>query len=220
MRLHHYMAGLGLALLAAVAGGVASASSGPACPEDLTARVQKDYQSLTGFEARFTQTDQRLNGKGARAKGRLAYQKPGRMRWEYEPPEEQLLVTDGATVWLFDPLLENVTVQPLQAMTRGTPLSFLLGLGDLGKEFSCRAHTVTPPDDGLQYLELLPRTAVPGLAFVQLGVNTQFRFTALRMVDSEGSIRTIRLEGMTLRNSFPQGHFLFSIPDGMEVISK
>ena len=53
------------------------------------------------------------------------------MRWLYAAPEEQLLVTNGETLWLYDTLLENVTIQKLEKLTDGTALSFLLGLGDL-----------------------------------------------------------------------------------------
>ena len=63
------------------------------------------------------------------------------MRWLYSLPEEHLLVTNGKTLWLFDPLLENVTVQKLKRITDGTALSFLLGIGDLYKDFNHRGIT-------------------------------------------------------------------------------
>src|SRR3970282_1683949 len=99
----------------------------------------------------------------------IAYLRPGKMRWNYEPPNEQLVVTDGKTVWLYDPLLENVTVQPVEGGTRGTPLAFLLGVGNLREDFSCRALTRPAPPDGLSWLELVPRKEIPTLDFIPIG---------------------------------------------------
>jgi outer membrane lipoprotein carrier protein len=83
----------------------------------LLQRTQTAYQALAGFQGEFQQEDREPSGRVLTAKGKIAYRKPGQMRWEYAAPNEQLLVTDGTTVWLFDPLLENVTVQPLEGLT-------------------------------------------------------------------------------------------------------
>ena len=199
----------------------ATAASEQDCPSGLTTRIQKNYQSIEGFSARFTQEDQRINGLTKKAGGTVAYLKPGRMRWEYLPPEEQLLVTDGETVWLYDPLLENVTVHPLGKLTQGTPLAFLLGLGNLDKDFQCRSPSTPFPKDGLRYLELVPRQKIPGLAFVQMGISPQKEhMTSLRMVDPQGNIRTIHLADFINKKNFPPEHFRFEIKPGMEIIKR
>lgn len=191
------------------------------CDSARVERVQAAYQAMRSFAGRFEQEDRREDGRIDRAQGSLAYRKPGRMRWEYEPPHEQLLITDGKTVWLFDPLLDNVTVQPLKDLTQGTPLSFLLGVGNLSKDFSCRPLSAKPPKDGLAYLELLPRSSIPGLAYIQLGVHPgNDRIGALRMVDKQGNTRLLRLRQLRIGAKFPPGHFTFEIKEGMEVIGK
>ena len=196
-------------------------TSGGACKTGLVAKVQREYQAIESFEASFEQEDHRGDGSKGKASGRVAYRRPGRMRWEYAPPNEQLLVTDGETVWLFDPLLENVTVHPLEGLTRGTPLAFLLGAGNLSKDFRCMPFTALPPRDGLTYLELHPRNPIPGLAYIQLGVSKKgAAIQVLRMVDSQKNIRQIRFENLRTGAVFPPGHFTFKIEEGMEVITK
>ena len=198
-----------------------SAQAAEPCDEARVRRVQATYQAMKSFSGRFEQEDSRRDGRVDRARGSLAYRRPGRMRWEYDPPQEQLLVTDGSTMWLYDPLLDNVTVQPLRDLTRGTPLSFLLGAGSLTRDFVCRAITSKPPADGLAYLELRPRSPIPGLAYIQLGVHAvNGRIGALRMVDSQGNIRLVRLKDLRIGATFPPGHFKFIIKDGMDVISR
>ena len=205
-----------------LAGAVTPAAGADApCDEAFVQRVQESYRALRAFSASFRQEDHRRDGEVRKAGGTVSFLKPGRMRWSYDPPNEQLIVTDGKTVWLFDPLLENVTVQPLQELTRGTPLAFLLGVGDLARDFSCEPFTRPPAADGLAYLELHPRSEIPGLAYVQLGVRrSDARIGALRMVDTDGGMRLILLRDFRIGITFPADHFTFRVTEGMEVISK
>ncbi len=122
-----------LGLLTAAAASAQEAG----CSEPFMARIQAEYQAIGSFSGRFAQEDRQADGSVVRAAGEIAYVRPGRMRWDYEPPHEQLVVTDGQSVWLFDPLLDNVTVQPLEDVTQGTPLAFLLGVGNLQEDFTC-----------------------------------------------------------------------------------
>jgi len=216
-----------LFLLAAVPGFLLAASPSAmaqaqeACPKALLDQIQESYQALRGFRGTFTQQDTQHDGSAVTAEGELAYLKPGRMRWTYHPPHEQLLVTDGGTVWLYDPILENVTIQPLKGMTQGTPLAFLLGVGNLQADFSCRAQTRKAPADELRYLELVPRKAIPTLKFMQLGVRMpDARILALVMVDKRDQARVVRFTELTQTADFPQGFFTFEVKEGMEVIRR
>ena len=69
--------------------------------------IQQRYQSISSFTGEFVQTSIRNDEDSIPvvAEGKVSFLRPGKMRWEYETPEEQLLVTDGKTVWLYDPLL-------------------------------------------------------------------------------------------------------------------
>jgi outer membrane lipoprotein carrier protein len=208
-------------LLPALAALLPAHAAAQPCDRALLARAQAVYQALTGFQGEFQQEDREGDGRVLTAGGKIAYRKPGQMRWEYAPPNEQLLVTDGATVWLYDPLLENVTVQPLADLTEGTPLKFLLGAGSLTADFDCRAVSLAPPADGLATLELVPKTPIPPLAFIQLGVRpATARLESFRMVDTQGNRRTVRLLNLKSTATFPPEHFTFKIPPDMEVITK
>ena len=189
------------------------------CERALMERVQRAYQAIASFSGRFTQTDRSSDKEERKAQGHIAYEKAGKMRWDYDPPHEQLVVTDGQTVWLFDPLLENVTVQKLERVTQGTPLAFLLGVGNLVSDFDCRAFTRKPPKDGLTYLELVPRKDIPTLSFIQIGVTRSgSELQSLRILDKQGNEREIRLSGLRQGVPFEPGFFSFTITEDMEVI--
>jgi outer membrane lipoprotein carrier protein len=209
---------LALLVCAGFAAPVRAQNSG-GCERELMERVQRAYQAITSFSGKFAQTDRSVDKEERKAQGRIAYQKAGKMRWDYDPPNEQLVVTDGRTVWLFDPLLENVTVQKLERVTQGTPLAFLLGVGNLVGDFDCRAFTRQPPKDGLTYLELVPRKEIPTLSFIQIGVTRSgSELQSLRILDKQGNEREIRFSGLRQSVSFEPGFFSFTITDGMEVI--
>lgn len=191
------------------------------CKSGLTGRIQADYRAMRSFKGRFDQVDRTTGGQPVRAKGEIFYLKPGKMRWVYAPPNDQVLVTDGKTVWLFDPILDNVTVQALGNLTRGTPLAFLLGAGNLNTDFICRPQTIKPPPDGLEYVELVPRKAIPALKFIQLGAKPgSARIAAIRMIDSQGNVRSIRITGLDVNVSLHPSLFTFKITPEMEVIAK
>jgi periplasmic chaperone LolA len=141
--------------------------------KDLPQLVQKQYQSIRSFSGRFIQSSHRADSETGpkEAKGLVYYKRPGKMRWLYEAPEEQLLVTNGQTMWLYDPLLENITVQKLEKITEGTALSFLLGLGNLKADFFHReiSKNLLIGKDGL-ILELEPKKSTANFTFIQFNV--------------------------------------------------
>src|SRR5688572_1086221 len=69
-------------------------------------------QSTKTATARFEQQVVDRNGKVVeRASGTFAFARPGKFRWTYEKPHKQLLVGDGAKLWIHDPDLNQVTVK-------------------------------------------------------------------------------------------------------------
>ena len=196
------------------------------CPASLFAdalllqRIQTRYQQTGSFTARFVQVDQRAEAEKRRAQGSMRYKRPGRMRWHYESPDEQLLVTDGETLWLYDPLLENVTIQRIERVAPGTVLAFLLGVGDLESDFRPRPQTRKLLDSRQGVvLELMPRREMASLEFLQLEVHPQTSdLLALALVDGSGNVRTIRLEGMERNVELAEAEFVFEVTPDLEVI--
>ena len=142
------------------------------------------------------------------------------MRWLYEAPEEQLLVTNGQTMWLYDPLLENVTVQKLEKITEGTALSFLLGLGNLQADFIHReiSKNLLIGKDGL-IVELEPKKSTANLAFIQLNVHPEtYNLQTIALMDQQDNYRTIQLMNMKYNLEIEDNFFEFTVTNDMEVI--
>jgi len=190
--------------------------------KDLLRLIQKQYQSIRSFSGRFIQTSHRTDTETGpkKAEGLVSYKRPGKMRWLYEAPEEQLLVTNGQTMWLYDPLLENVTVQKLQKITEGTALSFLLGLGNLQADFIHReiSKNLLSGQGGL-IVELEPKKSTANLAFIQLNVHPEtYNLQTIALMDQQDNYRTIQLINMKYNLEIEDNFFEITVTKDMEVI--
>jgi outer membrane lipoprotein carrier protein len=118
------------------------------------------------------------------------------MRWTYEKPEPSLVVSDGKTLWIYDPTAREVQEFDVgQGFLSGTAVQFLLGEGKILDAFQVRAERCTgesvrlflTPREEASYesLELLVSPAsgdVRGTAVVDLfGNRTDVTFEALKV---------------------------------------
>ena len=196
------------------------------CPYYLQAitleKVQDRYLAMESFKGFFRQTTiVESEDRRTSASGIIAYQRPGKMLWQYKEPDPQLIVTDGEILWLYDPLLENVTIQELAVVTDGTALSFLLGAGKLTEDFTQRRmqKSLLIPKETWEVLELVPNQKQSAIDFLQLGVNVETGdLKALLFKDNSGSVRIIELELLSYNIEFGKDFFTFEISPGMEVI--
>ena len=184
--------------------------------------IQNQYQSISSFSGHFIQSSHHADSKTGpkKAEGLVSYKRPGKTRWLYGEPEEQLLVTNGQTIWLYDPLLENVTVQKLEKITEGTALSFLLGFGNLQLDFIHReiSKNLLIGQDGL-IIELEPKKSTANLAFIQLNVHPEtYNFQTIALMDRQKNFRTIQLIDMKYNLEIEDNFFEFTISKDMEVI--
>ena len=191
---------LSLALVVLLAGASARADGEePAdCAPTIAARVQARYDGVKDLEARFTQTSRSVAlGRAAqelRASGKAVFAKPGRMRWTYETPEPSVVVSDGQTLWIYDPKAREAQEFPVgQGFLSGSAVQFLLGEGQILRDFDVRAEQctsdpvrllMTPKQDATyERLELLVAAGsgdVKGTAVVDLfGNRTEVTFESL-----------------------------------------
>src|ERR1700733_1836456 len=102
-----------------------------------TTEVEKYLNGLATWSADFTQTIDDGHGKVVRsAAGKLSLQKPGRFRWDYSQPSEQLILADGKQIWFYDKDLQQANVRDMDASLVNTPAVLLSGGGSLSSQFT------------------------------------------------------------------------------------
>ena len=106
-------------------------------------------------QANFTQEVLDQNGKHIQsASGIMQFQRPGKFRWTYQKPYEQLIVGDGAKFWLYDVDLNQVTVKKLDAALGSSPAALLSGSNEIERGFIL---TENGDRDGLEWLQAAPK---------------------------------------------------------------
>src|SRR3989338_877042 len=97
----------------------------------------KEFIAATqSAQADFTQVVLDQNGKRIQnASGIMQFQRPGKFRWTYQKPYEQIIVGDGEKFWLYDADLNQVTVRKLDAALGSSPAALVSGNNEIDRGF-------------------------------------------------------------------------------------
>ena len=151
------------------------------------------------------------------AHGKILIRPPAMMRWEYESPEKQEIITDGKQLWVYKPE-EN------QVMKGSAPLYFGggKGAGFLSNATAIREHfsvSLESREDLVTILLLTPKKQDPNLSRVYLWVSTNAS-DILRVItqNAYGDETRIDLSGFARRDDLTDDMFHFQIPKGADVV--
>ncbi|HOB96125.1 MAG TPA: outer membrane lipoprotein chaperone LolA [Aquabacterium sp.] len=165
-------------------------------------------------KASFSQTV--TSPDGARKKtstGSFEFSRPNRFRFAYDKPFAQLIVGDGAKVWLHDIDLNQVTVRAMDQALGGTPAALLAG-GALDKDFELAAQ---PAKDGLEWVLATPRARDGSVASLRVGFRGK-ELAALEIVDAFGQRSALQFSGVQQGLALPAERFRFTPPPGADVV--
>ena len=138
------------------------------------------------------------------------------MRWSYEKPDPSLVVSDGTTLWLYDPVRAEAQRLPVSdEYMSGAAIQFLLGDSDLLQEFhliaaNCGARGVS--------LELRPRRSA---TYEKLRVVTDPSSGDLlqtEIVDLFGNVTTVAFSDIEANRAPSEEQFRFEPPEGVRGI--
>lgn len=177
--------------------------------------LDKFLYGITTLSARFEQSlvdaDDRVVEESS---GRLEIQRPGRFRWVYELPYEQIMVADGLNVWSYDVDLAQVTVKAQQDVLGGTPALLLGGTDNVLDDFEYIESVV---DRGTVWVHLRPRSTENGFIKIELGFNDG---ELQRMIFSDKLQQStlIALFDVKLNQELPADHFKFTPPADVDLV--
>lgn len=180
--------------------------------EQLVRSFVNDIHSMSArFEQSLVDADDNVVEESS---GNLEILRPGRFRWSYEEPYEQLLVADGLNVWSYDADLEQVTVKPQAEVLGNTPALLLGGAGDVLAEFE-RAESFE--DRGSVWVRLVPRSEDSGFSSVDLGF-TDGLLSRMIFIDSLGQSTLIALFGVVINEPLSEDRFVFALPANVDLV--
>ena len=173
----------------------------------------KETKSAT---AAFSQTVLDKNGKKIQeANGTMAFSRPGKFRWVYEKPYEQLIVGDGTKLWVFDKELNQVTVRGLDEALGTTPAALLAG-DAIERNFDLQDAGT---GNDLDWLQATPKNKESSFESVRLGFSGQ-TLAAMELKDNFGQTTLIRFFEVKANPQLSADLFQFTPPQGADVIGE
>ncbi|MBX3610812.1 MAG: outer membrane lipoprotein chaperone LolA [Hydrogenophaga sp.] len=151
------------------------------------------------------------------SRGRFAFQRPDRFRFDYLKPFEQVIVADGQQLWLYDVDLNQVTVRRQQDALGSTPAAIIASSADLKALRESFELKSAPERDGLQWVEAVPRQRDGQLRKVRLGFSGN-RLAALDIEDGLGQLSALRFTQWQSNPALTGNEFRFTPPAGADVI--
>lgn len=188
--------------------GLTWASPGFASGE---ARLRAYLQNLNSLSADFRQrTLHAEDGRLLESSGRLYLRRPGRFRWEYHQPAEQILIADGSRVWLHDLELDQVSHQSQDSALSGTPAQLLVNEGPIERDFALYSWDA---GDGREWVELRPKDPESQIALIRIGF-LQTELDTLLMEDRFGQITRFTFAKVRRNPRLDDRLFTFKPPIG------
>jgi outer membrane lipoprotein carrier protein len=214
----------GLRLIAALVGGLTLAAPAAAAPtlDEAVNALEQAQRRVTDLKAPFRQAalNKALN-QTVEARGTLYLKKPGRLRWEYQTPTPQEIVSDGTRLWIYTPELKQVNVSAAPAVLVGPAGSFLQGLGQVREHFEPRfLNPAQPTDaDGLVVLDLVPKRPQPLMTRLIVSVDPRSWLVRQAVIHDElGNTVTVRFGDAVVNSGLSDSLFVFVPPPGVAVV--
>jgi outer membrane lipoprotein carrier protein len=202
------------ALIASPAARAAESGSADAMVD----RLQRNYDATNDFVTNFQQeTEVKTLNRTLKSSGKLWYKRPGKMLWRYETPKDQFVLADGKHLYFYQPEQNQIIKSPLQnAFRTDIPLSFLLGLGNLKKDFN---GTLKATEEQQHILRLEPKAEAGGYSDITMGVSkTTFDILWVSVRDGSGNVTTIRFLDMRKGVGVNDSLFNLQIPPGADIV--
>lgn len=181
------------------------------------ADLEKYLSGLATWTADFKQTIDDGHGNVLRsAAGRLYLQRPGKFRWDYSEPSEQLVLADGKQIWFYDKDLSQANVRDMDTSLASTPASLLSGSGSVSSQFDI---TVLPQSEGLQWFQLVPKHADTDFQLVRIGFD-KGELRSMFLADKLNQITQLTFSNSKRNLPLAPDLFSFVPPPGVDVIGR
>jgi outer membrane lipoprotein carrier protein len=211
---------------------------------DAIGRLKSFIASTRSGQANFTQ--ELLDRKGKRIQfvsGTMQFVRPGKFRWSYQKPYEQLIVGNGEKFWLYDVDLNQVTEKKLDAALGSSPAALLSGNNDIERGFALRdiscdaAHGTaaqTQPasaaaddhaaclggheNDGLEWLEAIPRNQEASIEKIRMAFNQKSDLVVVELYDTFGHNTVLHFSNLQRNPKLSPKLFQFEPPPDADIL--
>jgi outer membrane lipoprotein carrier protein len=173
------------------------------------------------MQADFTQSIQDKSARSIQeSSGHMALQRPGKFRWEVTQPTPQLIIANGLKLWIYDPDLEQVTIQSAHGGTGKTPALLLSDKSlTIGKDYEVKSIPAIVAIAGLQIFQLTPKDQDDPLNKIKLTFMMR-KIQEMQLQDHLGHTTIIRFHNVETGMVLPDKLFQFTAPPHVDVIDE
>lgn len=187
---------------------------------EIASRVETRYQKLRTMQVTFL--ERYRQGKNVRVESGTAYfSRPGRMRWEYEAPEEKLFLVDGVNAWFYVPADRTATrAKVKESDDWHTPLALLAGKLRRGVLSRLCGSLETQPARAGYALRCVPKDKRASFREMLLETDDGFRLTRI-LIREPGDVETeFRFADWQENVALAEVLFHFSAPKGVAIVDE
>ncbi len=167
-------------------------------------------------KAGFTQTVTSPDGKRKKvSSGTFEFERPNRFRFAYAKPFEQVIVADGAKVWIYDADLNQASSRKLADALGATPAALLAGT-NLERDFTLKALA---SEGGLDWVQAVPKQAESTIQSLKLGFREK-GLAAMEIVDGFGQRSRLDFSAVQANVPLAAERFQFKLPAGADLIEQ
>jgi outer membrane lipoprotein carrier protein len=184
--------------------------------EEILDRVEKRY-SGDGFTADFMQESTIKAMKITDfARGRVFVKYPGQMRWEYQEPEPQIIITDGIKLWIYRPEDNQVMTGNAPVFFRdGKGASFLSDVKIIREKFNIAMDTTS--EELFYRFTLFPREKTLDITEIRMAVDKKdYTITRIVTVNQYEDVTHIELINHRFDVNLDDSLFSFKVPEGVD----
>jgi outer membrane lipoprotein carrier protein len=197
---------------AACAAGVPAAANAAAIDE-----LHRFISGTRSAECTFTQTVIGKSGrKPQRSSGTMAFSRPGKFRWTYVKPYQQLIVGDGDKLWVYDQDLNQVTVKKLGKALGSSPAALLAGDDAIEKNFKLSEGGSA---EGTDWVDAKPLSEDSTFVRLRIGFAGGM-LKAMEIEDNFGQMTTLQFGTVQRNPALPASLFHFVPPKGADVVGE
>lgn len=180
--------------------------------------MQARYEKISTVTASFNQEVSTQTGGVLKSEGNFFFKKPGRMKWLYTSPEKDVVVSNGKTLWVFQPDLNQVIEKPMEAGAGALVMAFLSGLGELKYEFEITLAPVK--DDASNHvLNLEPKKTHPGIKHMVMELDKKTLIVIKTVVEDHlGNTTAITFSRLKTDVPIKDSFFEYRPPKGATVV--
>jgi outer membrane lipoprotein carrier protein len=190
--------------------------------------LESHYKHARTLKAIFFERYSDGNGGVTAESGTVYFSQPGRMRWEYESPENKLFIVDGKNAWFYVPADHSASRAKMKESSDWrTPLALLAGNADLAK--LCRTIDIPDSDEkifqpGDTLLRCIPRNNPVGprgnLPYVLFEIDPHAELTRVVIRDAGNAETEFRFGNWEENIIIPEVKFHFQPPPGVSVVDQ